>query len=237
MALIYQTPSINNDNEIHTGLPVKNNYLFPESNNTNLIQYDNEGLRFVTYASTARDIAEFVYQLISNGEISIIDMTAGLGGDTLAYGLYTGDKVKKIYAIELDKFRYKCLQNNVKVYDLQQKITCVNMNAFDFVTKSVKFLKTKNIIFSLDPPWGGDDYLKNSEILDLWLYNEHNEKISIYNIIDNIRELYKDFNIIIVLKLPNNFKFSDDIISSHGWPGFIRLHFHKNIQTIILQKK
>lgn len=212
-------------------------YLFPPIDDINKIQYDIEGLRFVTYAITSKAITKYVYNKIPSGNnITVIDLTSGLGGDTIEYGLQAvglqAQRKVKIYALELNNIRYKCLKNNVSVYGLNSIITTINDNSVEFLNKILPRINSDDfVVISLDPPWGGDDYWKIPEIRDLWLFDKKGEKISIYIIIDMIIEKIEKF--ILILKLPNNFIQNNDKLLSNKI-SIEEKHFHKNIKTIIL---
>lgn len=218
-------------------------YLFPPTSDENFkkIQYENEGLRFVTYAITAKAITKYVYNKIpSNKKITVVDLTGGLGGDTIEYGLQSPHKGghsngggKKVYSVELNKARFQCLKNNISVYGLDNIITAINTNSVEFLN-SIKN-STEYVIFSLDPPWGGDDYWKIPEIRDLFLYDTNGVKVSIYTIIATIISNFAKSKVIIVLKLPNNFIFDSKKINKKF--NIENKKFHKNIQTIILTSK
>lgn len=218
----------------------KLNYLFPKlKSGQDQIAHEDDGLRYVTYASTAATIANHIYYKVlkfhgENSKISVIDCTAGLGGDTIGFAQHKG--YDHVYALELDKKRYDCLCENVNLYELEEKVECVNQNSFTWIEKNDLSKKDSFVLLCIDPPWGGDNYKDTKVISDLYLFDENLKKVSIFEIIKKVIN-FRTVDIIL-LKLPTNFNtfYIRKLTKSYDWIFYERL-FHKNIKTVILYKK
>ena len=145
----------------------KLDYLFPDVEGVSKmdlgIWYDDEGLSFVTEHKLAKQISEWIYEM-TKAKV-IVDATAGLGGDSIAFGL--NKNFTKVHSLELDSVRYTCLAHNVAIYGLKDKVE----------THNVSFLKwienvPMNSVVYVDAPWGGSSYKANEQIQDLYLLNE-----------------------------------------------------------------
>jgi predicted RNA methylase len=120
--------------------------------------------------------------------MSITDATACIGGDTLNFASNFGH----VHSIEINSENFEALSNNVSVYEFNN----VTLHNADSV---LLFNWNTNVLY-IDPPWGGKDYKKHTNLdlfmsekrLDCWL----EEILSRKN-----RPWY------IVLKLPSNYNF------------------------------
>jgi len=118
----------------------------------------------------------------------ITDLTGNVGGDTILFGL----NYKTVESIEYNKENFDALENNVKVFGLDN----VNLHFGD----STKLYKWYTDVLYIDPPWGGPEY-KEKEHLDLFL-----GKIRVDLFIRDI--LAQDWRpSYIFLKLPRNYNF------------------------------
>ena len=165
--------------------------LFPFKKN---VCYDNLKITKVgRYSISHRFDSSFLSKTIKSlfkyikknpKNIVITDATAGIGGNTLSFGLFFG----KINAIELDKEQYDALEHNVDQFKLS------NIELYQDSCLKVIPLLEQDVIF-IDPPWGGKDYkLKNQ----LNLYLDNKEIVEITNGWINNSEF-------IFIKIPKNF--------------------------------
>jgi 16S rRNA G966 N2-methylase RsmD len=185
------------------------NKIFPPSENIKNLGYDGEGLWSITLPQDADTISQIILNE-NNSNITIIDSTAGLGGNTLSFAKY----FKNVIAIELNKERFTLLQNNIKAYDYTN-INCINDDCIVYINNNIV---TSNIVYFFDPPWGGPDY-KNSSKIRIKLGNT--------NLYDIIKKL-KDNNSNIFIKLPNNYDL-DEFVSFN-----YRVNKIKNYMLLIL---
>jgi hypothetical protein len=152
------------------------------------------------YSISKPDISNALIQFIKNNITdfdSIVEASAGLGGDTLALSkLFT-----EVTAFEKNKIHFKALQNNMKIYN-RDNIKYINKSICDLDTENIK----KQVIF-LDPPWGGPDYAKK-------------EKLTLTYDDKPLKSIYKDFKHVF-LKLPFNYDLSE--FSSYKIEKFINL--------------
>jgi 16S rRNA G966 N2-methylase RsmD len=156
--------------------------IFPKNNNVEKLQYDNEGLYSISHPEDANLISEFIINYVGHKNLSIIDATAGLGGNTISFSKH----FKKVTAIELNEERFKMLENNICLYNLSN-VNLHNGNCIDFLNNTYD-------VYFFDPPWGGPDYKSHSN-LELNLGG-----MGLHNIIKLL-----DKNKIVVFKVPFNY--------------------------------
>jgi len=172
--------------------------LFPYINDktrAEQLKIDNDSIHYISLREVAYKISEIIMwhlkkENIDISECIITDATAGVGGDTISFGM----NFKQVNAIEIDELRYEYLVNNINVYDLKNITTyhddCINV-IFDILDQDVVFI---------DPPWGGKSY-KEHKSLKLNICN-----IPIEEFCNNlINGDIKSSPTLIVLKLPQNY--------------------------------
>ena len=164
--------------------------LFPHVDYSK-IQYDSEGIFSITHPDDAETISKLIMGMFENySNISILDGTGGLGGNTISFSKY----FKNITSIELNKERCDMLENNVKLFNLLN-VTVVNTNSVKYMYENL----LKYDVYFFDPPWGGPDYKKQINLIlkiDL---------IELNTIVDNI--IKQTSNKLIIFKLPFNYDF------------------------------
>lgn len=153
------------------------------------IKYDKEGLWSITHLKEADLISEKILSFDEiNSNSSVIDMTAGCGGNLLSFLKYFNN----VTGIEIDETRYEMLVNNVNLYNINEKdIQLFNDSCINFLNKEYD-------IYFIDPPWGGPKY-KSSDNLVLSLSD-----IPLIKILEKL-DSFK----LIVLKIPFNFDLSE----------------------------
>ena len=157
------------------------------------------GYDCVTYITNSKDSAQ-IPQLISkkmeiyhkkNKEITIVDATACVGGDTIPFCDHFG----KVIPIEIDPERYENLVHNINVYGFKNAYP-INDNCLAVI----KDIQVPIDVIYLDLPWGGSDYKEKSK-MELYLGDK------------NMCEIINDFfqtkpSIkLIVSKLPKNYDY------------------------------
>lgn len=169
--------------------------LFPYIENVNKmkdLKIDHESICYISLREDADMITKIIKESITLKEnekfsdLYITDATAGVGGNTISFG----KTFKYVNAIEIDKIRFKYLQNNIEVYNLN------NVNVYNNDCLDILHRLYHDIIF-FDPPWGGKNY-KFQDNLKLKLSDNHIEDICI-----DIKN--KSWTRCIVLKLPLNY--------------------------------
>lgn len=178
--------------------------VFPLDNCNNIknLKYDNEGLYSISHPESADTISKKI-KLFEKSGINlqtIIDATAGLGGNTLSFAKY----FDKVISIEIDEKRFNHLQDNVKCYKYEN-IILYNQDFFNVLSN---LDHTVDAIF-IDPPWGGPNYkyddnleIKLSEydlskvckIINEYMYNNSKVKMIIFKLPYNydINNILKD---------------------------------------------
>ena len=171
--------------------------FFPatNTNESDKLLADDETITFITKPNDTKQICSiiqnYINKYISYDKAVIIDATACIGGDTIAFSKC----FHNVISIEIDKQRYEYLKNNINVFKLQN-VQYINGNCIDIINK----LPYYDIIY-VDPPWGGKDYKQHKNL-----------KLSISDIpIDNLILDFFDINKtvcvpkLVVLKLPMNY--------------------------------
>lgn len=173
--------------------------IFPYLKNKNKLlqlKIDDDSLHFISTKYTAGQITSIIINYLkyikkSVEDVTVIDATAGVGGNSISFGM----NFSFVYAIELEKLRCKYLKNNIDVYDLN--------NVKPLQGDCIEVLKKINIqdVVFIDPPWGGKDY-KLHKKLRLSLSDKTIEQFC--------NELFHSDEYIcnpeiVVLKLPNNY--------------------------------
>ena len=215
------------NNKIARIFPVLKNF-----NNFSKIKIDEDSFCYITIREIAEIISKIIcYHLLEYNlnpqKSTIIDYTAGVGGNILSFGKY----FKSIYAIEIDELRADYLKNNIGVYGYKN-ITVVNKCAIEFNNIDLITLNP-NVVF-VDPPWGGSNY-KNNENLTLSLGNVQMEEL-VVDIVKKFSEHYTKIvelnpkeknnnynNKFIILKLPKNYNiehFYNHIKSNNNFPNY-----------------
>jgi 16S rRNA G966 N2-methylase RsmD len=144
------------------------NYLFPDSNIVKNLKVTNKGIYSICRPNEAREITKKIKHFVKKHFIpqeSILDATAGLGGNVLDFM----QSFKNVYANEYDSTTFEYLKNNIKEYKktLGHKYHA-NIHFYNSdITNLLKKLDTNikiNIIY-IDPPWGGKDYKTNRNVV------------------------------------------------------------------------
>lgn len=176
-------------------------FLFPPLKNKQDIYkllIDNDSIHYITPYYYSNLICELIYKITRSYDKIITETNGGVGGDTLNFA----NKFKFVNTVELDPKRCDYLDNNLKIYDLRDKVEIYNNDALNVIYT----IENQDIVF-MDPPWGGSDYKK---------YNKISLSIGAKTIETITNELFDDSITkcppeLIVLKLPinydiNNFK-------------------------------
>lgn len=151
------------------------------------LQYDQEGLWSITHPDSAEKFSKILLSFAKKNNVeikTIVDATAGLGGNTISFCKY----FKDVTAIEKNYNRFKILKNNIECYSYKN-IKLINEN-------SIEYLKKNNFdLIFFDPPWGGPNYKKNKTF-----------EFTLDGI--KLNEIFELINAkIIAFKLPYNYNF------------------------------
>jgi len=149
----------------------------------------DEGKYSITKRKDGEKLLEIIRKEIkTTKDKTITDLTGCVGGDTILFGL----NFRKVYSIEYNDNNFRALENNVKVYNLE--------NVKLYHGDSTKIYNWITDVLYLDPPWGGINYKENDRI-DLYL-GEFRVDIFIREILE--RENRPKY---IFIKLPRNYNF------------------------------
>jgi precorrin-6B methylase 2 len=174
--------------------------IFPLENCNNIknLKYDSEGLWSISHPDTADDLSKKIKLFEKSGiKIdTILDLTAGLGGNTLSFCKF----FKKVISIEYDEIRFEYLKNNISNYNFSN-IQIYKGNSIELLNN---FEEKIDAIF-VDPPWGGPNY-KDDDNLEIKLSDLSLDKLC--NLLVNYSYLDNKVKII-VLKLPYNYDYSE----------------------------
>ena len=162
----------------------KRDFFFPNIsyNIRKQIKTDDESMWSITRQQDADIITNILYKYGS----TITDITSCVGGNVISFA----EKFDHINAIEIDEMRYNYLVHNIKLLNLQDKVTCYHEDSLQIIDTL-----SQDIIFC-DAPWTG-----YSESNSLMLYIDN---IPIYTVCHNLSNKCK----VIALKLPINFDYS-----------------------------
>jgi len=128
----------------------------------------------------------------------IIDATAGLGGDTLAFA--RNYRIKKVISIEVDAHRCHYLRTNITAYGYSNKVSTHNMNFLTWL--KLQDMQTLTCPIYIDPPWGGISYKDQQSIHDLYLEDSlFMEKVGMAQLCERLLQVTP----MVILKLPYNF--------------------------------
>jgi 16S rRNA G966 N2-methylase RsmD len=158
----------------------------------------DKGLYSISKPHDAQWITDIILQFIKGHQsligknVSIIDGTAGIGGNTINFSKY----FYKVYAIEINDTHFKVLKNNMEALHLMN-VKFFQDNFLNIVDKIQD--KGNDNIFFFDPPWGGKSY-KNFKYFNL--------KIGKNPIAAVINILYEKNIKYVVLKAPFNLNIS-----------------------------
>jgi predicted RNA methylase len=170
----------------------------PPTDNYNDIHVDIECITYITNYKTSEIIISIILSLLPENiylyDLNILDGTACIGGDTIAFG----NVFNSVISVEIDKRRYDILSHNLNVYNLYN-VFPIN----DDITKIYKRLENIDIMY-FDPPWGGRNYKKNNNIrLTIG-------KLYIDELVNTIFDGSIKSNVkYVILKLPNNYNIKE----------------------------
>lgn len=199
-------------------------FPLPPSKTYNNLMIDNETLTYITTPYNSLIITSIINdhipEHISRSEITILDGTACIGGDSISFGKIFG----KVIATEIDEHRCKMLVNNLSVYNLNNVIP-IN----DDYLKIYKTIDSLNIIY-FDPPWGGSSY-KNYSKLRLTIGTLYIDEIVINILNENLNNIK-----LIVLKLPKNYDLQSLYEKIKNKDITMYLYELKKMNVIVIEK-
>ena len=136
------------------------NKMFPKKDNLDYkkLQLSNIGVYSIFYPNCADDLAKIIRSYVPNKKATITDATSNMGGAVFAFAKY----FDKINAVEIVKLHCDILDNNLRVYDIKDK---VDIHCFDYLDIGEKL--DQDVIF-FDPPWGGKNY-KEIKLMNMFL--------------------------------------------------------------------
>lgn len=126
----------------------RRNYLykiFPYTNKELVegVNWTDETLSYMRGGGTGNKIIHQVVKPIFGYNLTVVDATAGIGGETLLYAL--SKITRRVIAYEPLPDRHQMLVNNVKLYGVGHKVTTRN-SYFDYKVPP-------NSVILLDPPF------------------------------------------------------------------------------------
>lgn len=127
------------------------NQIFSKYGDKDGIWMTDEAWFGVTPEPVANKIAEHVAAADPSKD-TLIDAFAGAGGNTIAFA--RSGRWKHIFAVEKDPKVLACAKHNAKVYGVGGKIVWIEGDIFDLLSRRLKSLGKKAVIFG-SPPWGG----------------------------------------------------------------------------------
>jgi len=152
-----------------------------------LLKMTKEGLYSVSKNLASRKLASYIKKYMRTSDITITDGTANNGSDTLNLAL----QFAKVNSIEFNKCNFEVLENNAKVYNLEN-LSLYNGDSLEIIPDL-----TQDVIY-IDAPWGGRDYKYQKNVR---LYLGETEISEIYNKFLSKAKL-------IIFKVPRNYDFN-----------------------------
>lgn len=167
-------------------------FYFPPTDYSKLA-FNRDTLTYLSTTHQNEEIMKIVCSYLDElnldpEESTIIDATSSIGGNVISFSKY----FQKVIAIEFLEDRYFDLLNNLEVYGISN-VEAINGDS----TKLLFKVEDYQLLF-IDPPWGGDDYMKLENV-----------KLSLgeYKIVNLINDVFikKSQLKIAIVKLPLNY--------------------------------
>lgn len=131
-----------------------------------LLQVDETGLFSVTSSKYAKAFANFLLRYASDSTSVAVDLTASVGGLTLA--LAKQPRISHVIAIEIDPHRSELCRQNMQIHNASHKVEVRTQDSYQILAELSQELKEEQeIIMALDPPWGGIHYKENPQMIQL----------------------------------------------------------------------
>lgn len=204
-------------------------FLEPPNNSYDKLLIDRESVSYITTPHNALTITWIIRSNLQStdgkedlADITVLDGTSGVGGDVIAFGHVFGS----VIGFEIDRDRFRMLNNNVKVYELEN-VTVINEDCLK-VMFDLNFVD----VFYLDPPWGGRNYKKQSN-LTLSIGNMSVEQI-VHKLLTS--EGSRSNPKLIVLKLPKNYDLEKLYYKTKN-PNYILLKYNLEKMMIMVFKR
>ncbi|PNS16138.1 Trimethylguanosine synthase [Sphaceloma murrayae] len=110
----------------------------------------------VTPEPVANKIATHIALSANPGTTTLIDLFAGVGGNTIAFAL--SSRWDRIFAIERDATVLACAKHNARLYGVQNKIWFIEGDCFEVLRKRLRAVVRDGAVVFGSPPWGGPGY-------------------------------------------------------------------------------
>lgn len=204
-------------------------YFHPEDisfvhnkNPNNELKLTNVGLYSISKPEDAEWITNKIIDIVCRNEndinpslLSIIDGTAGMGGNTISFSKH----FFRVDAVEINFLHHQVLKNNIQSLHIKNAYVHYGNILDEELQKKIN----SDILF-LDPPWGGFLY-KSFKFFNLKMDNEH-----ISTIIYELKKKYKYIALKAPINLNTNYLFALDNISDF----YVFKNNKKNVMLIIM---
>lgn len=133
------------------------NLLFPPppGNHYNDLQIDDESVTYITPYELARMTINILKMHHNNlNKLCGMDMTGGVGGDTIALS----SELQHVVSVEMIRERHEMMINNLNIYGIK--------NVFPVCGNSINIFEKLDFIdvVYIDPPWGGSSYMEKKTL-------------------------------------------------------------------------
>lgn len=128
----------------------------------------------VTPEPVANQIAQDMATSIDPSKVTLVDLFAGAGGNTIAFAL--SQRWKRIIAVERDASTLACAQSNTELYEVDPSlVTWIHADSFEYLqllhAQPAKLhphlrIETEETVLFASPPWGGPGY-STDQVFDL----------------------------------------------------------------------
>ncbi|POS85536.1 hypothetical protein EPUL_001213 [Erysiphe pulchra] len=124
----------------------------------------------VTPEPIAKQVAKDLAKFCNSEKKVLIDIFSGAGGNVIAFARMDQDQDQhpwdQIIAIEKDISVLACAYHNATIYNVQNKITWVHGDSFQYIKSNASSINPKETVIFASPPWGGPGYQSHA-IFDL----------------------------------------------------------------------
>jgi len=200
--------------------------IFPKKDGVDLekLLIDDDAISYITIPRDSNIICNIVsskiiekYKIFPD-DITIIDATACVGGDTISFC----HKFHIVIPIEKCEIRYSLLENNLNVYGITNAYP-VNGNCMTIIDE----IQIPIDVIYIDPPWGGSGYKYMDNIE--FTFDGH-------NLYDVVKKFLNKKIKLVVLKLPKNYAY-DEFIKMLGSEYLATIHNEfKKINIVVCEK-
>lgn len=162
--------------------------------------FDNDTLYYIAKPKIANMIANKIESFTLNKKYFVIDITAGIGGNTLAF--LDKKNCSAVMSFERDEKRSLYLRRNIMAYNFGDKSIVLNSE----VTGTEDFADYQDSIFYFDPPWLPEDLKIDGDYKKYYI----RKGMKVGNLtLEEWLEKLKDVAYFVVIRVPDNYELGE----------------------------